>query len=298
MSNVSFGWITQITARNGSKLPSLIEDNVHFIGYLGSGFNSLWFEDHLQWDQSGVFECWTMLCYFAAKFPRFFVGSLVFSQSFRNPALLAKMMASLQMLSGGRLIAGIGAGWKEDEYKAYGFKFPADRVRLEQLEEVVQILRLLWAQSPASFLGEHYSIQNAHCVPSPAPAPPLLIGGAGEAVTLRLVAQYADWMNILFADPETFSHKANVLRRHCDDLNRDYSTITRSLYGYVYLSKDGKKPKARSGNKYIIYGDASRVRDEIAQFIEAGVQHFMLRFLDFPDPEGICLFQERVISEI
>ncbi|MEJ2012046.1 MAG: LLM class flavin-dependent oxidoreductase [Anaerolineales bacterium] len=295
MKTPTFGWITQLAAKDGARPERLLEDNLAFIEAMRLPFTTLWFEDHLQWDGTAVLESWSTLATMAARFPRLLCGTLVLCQSYRNPALLAKMSASVQVLSKGRLIVGIGAGWKQDEYRAYGYPYPPDSVRLEQLEETAIILKRMWNESPVTYEGKHYQVEAAYCEPKPDPAPPLLIGGGGEQVTLRIVAQHADWMNLLFADAATFKHKDGVLRRHCGRLGRDPDTITRSLYGYVLVTREGRKPAPRSGNKYIIYGKPERVAEQITAFLDLGVEHFMLRFLDFPSTDGLALFQEEVI---
>lgn len=298
MAKTSFGWITQIAAKDGVRAETLMEENLKYIQALHPPFDTLWFEDHLQWGDIAVLEAWSTLTSMAAQFPQMRCGSLVSCQSFRNPALLAKMAASIQTITHGRLIVGIGAGWKEDEYLAYGYPYPSTSTRLEQLEETSIILKKMWTESPASYRGKHYVIEEAYCEPPPHPVPPLLIGGGGEQVTLRIVAKHADWMNLLFADIETFKHKDEVLRRHCDEVGRDHTSIKRTLYAYVFITPDGLKPAPRSGDKYIIYGTPEQVGEQIAAFITFGVKHFMLRFLDFPSSEGSQLFQEEVIPNL
>lgn len=298
MGSATFGWITQIVAKDGVEANSLLQANLSYARALKPPFNTLWFEDHMQWGKTAVLESWTTLTTIAALFPDFFCGTLVLCQSFRNPALLAKMAASLQMITGGRLILGIGAGWKEDEYKAYGYPFPSSKIRLEQLDETVTIIKKMWQDSPATFHGTHFSIEDAYCEPRPDPVPPLMIGGGGEKVTLKLVARHADWMNLLFADLPTFKEKDRVLEQHCTQIGRDSKSITRSLYAYVFITPDGRKPAPRSGNKYIIYGTPERVGEQVSAFIDAGVEHFMLRFLDFPSAEGLTLFQQEVIPKL
>ncbi len=161
MANVDFGLMLRQKNDAGRSLQDLIEYNRKSIEALSSGFTTLWVEDHLQWNTTDTFECLTTLCYLATAYPQFKVGTLVLSQSYRSPALLAKMMATLQALTGGRVILGIGAGWKEDEYVAYDYPFPPIKTRMEQLEEAVQILRAMWSTQPATFKGKHYSIRDA-----------------------------------------------------------------------------------------------------------------------------------------
>jgi alkanesulfonate monooxygenase SsuD/methylene tetrahydromethanopterin reductase-like flavin-dependent oxidoreductase (luciferase family) len=141
--------------------------------------SALWVSDHLQNDDADVLEGWTTLTYLGARAPSYRVGHLVLSQSYRNPALLAKMAATLQTLTGGRFVLGLGAGWQEDEYRAYDFPFPSARVRIEQLGETIDLMRAMWTDSPATYAGAHYRVTDAYCEPRPEPIPPILIGGQG-----------------------------------------------------------------------------------------------------------------------
>src|SRR5260221_11622927 len=153
-STLEFGLMLQPSPTNfpGTELANY---NRRLINTLTPGFTTLWIEDHLQWGEKSVHECLTTLSYFAGEFPQYRVGSLVLGQAYRNPALLAKMAPNLQLLSGGRVILGLGAGWKEDEYHAYGYPFPNTKTRLEQLEEVAIILKKIWTTRPATFTCKH-----------------------------------------------------------------------------------------------------------------------------------------------
>lgn len=297
MSKVSFGWFVQLSSRDDAVPETLIEDNRNFIEALGDGFDTLWFSDHLQYGEHVVLECWTALTYLAAGYPQFSIGSLVMAQSFRNPGLLAKMMATFQNFSGGRLIAGIGAGWKKDEYRAYGYPYPSNVARIEQLAETAQILRRLWSEEEVDFQGKHYTLQGAICEPKPDPIPPILIGGTGEKYTLRVVAQHADWMNATFPDLETFQHKLHVLKRHCEDIERDFSAIKKTVHVYILLPEGGKVVEPRE-DRHIISGPPSQVADELARFIDAGAEHFMIRFLDFPAHNSLEPFIEQVLPRL
>ena len=148
-------------------------------------------------------ECWTATAAFATAYPQYDFGQIVLGNSYRHPPLLAKMASTLQALTGGRLILGIGAGWMESEYRAYGYPFPSAAVRLQQLGEAVQILRRMWTALPASFSGRHYQIEQAFNQPLPEPPPPIMIGAAGEQLALRLVARHADWWNLSGISPRS-----------------------------------------------------------------------------------------------
>ena len=156
----------------------------------------------------------------------------------------------------------------------------------------------MWSESPATFQGEHYQINEAECEPLPCPPPPILVGGGGEKRTLRLVAQYADWMNLPFATPDTFRHKLSVLRNHCDVVGRKYEDITKSAWLYLYVTPDGEIPAPISGERFVMYGDPEQITVQLKEYIDLGVSHFMLRFVDFPSTAGLDAFLEHVAPAI
>jgi alkanesulfonate monooxygenase SsuD/methylene tetrahydromethanopterin reductase-like flavin-dependent oxidoreductase (luciferase family) len=279
MSTVDFGLMLQPRMPTNVPGRELFDYNRRLIRALVPGFTTLWVEDHLQWDNDATFECFSTMTYFAAEFPQFSVGSLVMSQSYRHPALLAKMAANVQVMSGGRFILGIGAGWKEEEYHSYGYDFPNTRERLEELEEAVTIYKAMWSSSPATFIGKHYQIQDAYCKPKPSPMIPLLIGGGGEQRTLGIVARYADWYNFNSCPLEQYARKVAVLKEHCQRIGRDPSEIKLTYLGTVSVSDDPTKVTRGSG-KHFVAGNADEVIHELEQFRAVGVTHFMFRFLD------------------
>src|SRR5579859_5471199 len=175
-ATIDFGLMLQPMARD-VPASEIFDYNRGLIEKLGPGFSTIWLEDHLQWGEVGALECLTTLSYLAGLFSQYRVGTLVLGQSYRNPALLAKMAANLQLLTRGRVILGLGAGWKEDEYRSYGYAFPSVKTRLEELEEAALILKSMWSSRPATFEGKHYQVHEAYCEPQPNPAIPLLIGG-------------------------------------------------------------------------------------------------------------------------
>jgi alkanesulfonate monooxygenase SsuD/methylene tetrahydromethanopterin reductase-like flavin-dependent oxidoreductase (luciferase family) len=290
MARVEFGLMLRQNDP-GHSLSELLDYNRRCIETLSVGFTTLWLEDHLQWGTTDNLECLSTLIYLAAAYPRFQVGTLVLGQSYRNPALVAKMTANLQALSGGRVILGIGAGWKEDEYEAYGYPFPPTKVRMEELEEAVQIIRQLWTTPIASFEGRHYRIHNASCAPLPSPAIPLLIGGGGEQRTLAIVARYADWWNFNSCTVDEYGHKLAVLRRHCERIGRNPAEIKLTYLGTISVSEDPEKVM-RNPQKHYIAGNAAEVSREIEQFAKLGVSHFMFRI---PDLQTLEHFVEHVV---
>ena len=280
MAQVEFGFMLRQKNEQGQSWQDLIAHNQTSIAALTSGFSSLWVEDHLQWELTDTFECLSTLSYLAASYPQFKVGTLVLSQSYRNPALLAKMMATLQALSGGRVILGLGAGWKEDEYLSYNYPFPTTKIRMEQLEEAAQLVRAMWtAPQPVTFEGKHYAVHNAYCSPQPSPTIPLLIGGGGEHRTLALVARYADWWNFNSCTVEEYDQKLSILKQHCRNVGRDFSEITLTYLGTVSVAEDPTKVQRNSG-KHFIAGNAEEVTQELQRFRDIGVSHFIFRFLD------------------
>jgi len=216
------------------------------------------------------------------------------------------MGATLQLLTGGRFILGIGAGWKEDEYIAYGYEFPSAKVRIEQLEEGVQIIRKMWTEAKATFEGKYYKIRNAICSPRPKPIPPIMIGGGGEKLTLKVVAKHADWWNLPNVSVETFKHKLKVLENHCEKIGRNPDEIKKTLGNIVAIAETRgearriatESPFAQMGNlENFIIGDPEAVAEKISKYVDLGVEHFILRFLDFPETNGAELFAEKVAPE-
>jgi alkanesulfonate monooxygenase SsuD/methylene tetrahydromethanopterin reductase-like flavin-dependent oxidoreductase (luciferase family) len=278
---------------SGHTISELLEYNRRCIELLPENFTTIWLEDHLQWEGAiDNLECFSTLVYLAAAYPRFKVGTLVLGQAYRNPALVAKMAANVQILSGGRMILGLGAGWKEDEYHAYGYPFPATRVRMEQLEEAVQVIRALWTQQTATFEGHYYQIRNATCAPRPVPIIPLLIGGGGEQRTLSLVARYADWWNFNSVPAAEYARKLAVLKAHCERVGRDPSTIKLTYLSTLSVAEDPARVQ-RSSQKHFIAGNADEVAREIEQFYALGVTHFMFRI---PDLATLEYFSEHVAT--
>lgn len=278
MAAIEFGLMLRQN-NPGQRLHEVIDFNRRCIEKGAAGFSTLWLEDHLQVGTTDALECLTTLSYLAGQYPQFKIGSLVLSQSYRNPALLAKMAANLHALTGGRLILGLGAGWKEDEYEAYNYSFPPVKMRMEELEEAIQIVRALWTTQSATFAGQHYQVHNATSAPLPDPPIPLLIGGGGERRTLAIVARYADWWNFNSCTVEEYAQKLSVLQKHCDEVGRNPAEISLSYLSTLSVSDDPTQV-TRHPSKHFIAGSASEVIQELERFREIGVTHFMFRILD------------------
>jgi len=289
MATVDFGLMLRHNDP-GHSVHELLNYNQACIETLSAAFTTLWLEDHMQAGATDALESLTTLSYLAATYPQFHIGTLVLSQSYRNPALVAKMLANLQILTGGRVILGIGAGWKEDEYRSYGYPFPPLKTRMEQLEEAIQVIRALWSTQPATFEGKHYALRDAYCAPLPSPAIPILIGGGGERRTLALVARYADWWNFNSVPVEEYARKVDILKQHCARVGRAFSEIKLTYLGTLSVSEDPTRV-LRNPTKYYIAGNAAEVTREIERFHAIGVTHFMFRI---PDLETLQHFVAHV----
>ena len=202
-----------------------------------SGANWLTVQDHfLQMEQfrsahDPMLESWATLGFLAAITERVQIGTVVTGVTYRHPAVLAKTATTIDVLSGGRSFLGVGAGWYEREHLAYGIPYPSMSERFEMLEETVQIALQMWSDDDGPFEGAHYALAETINVPESIrrPHPPLVIGGGGERKTLRLVARYADACNLNVVEPGQVEHKLDVLRRHCDDVGRDYDSIEKTM---------------------------------------------------------------------
>jgi F420-dependent oxidoreductase-like protein len=198
------------------------------------GYESFWCSDHLFLNEKSVdqncMDAWTLLAALAADTTRIRLGTLVTCNSYRHPSLLAKIAATIDMISDGRLWFGYGAGWKVDEYRAYGYSFPKIQDRMDAMEEALEIIKLLWTQPSPSYEGKHYSIKNAFAAPKPIqkPHPLILIGGDGEKRTLKAVAKYADYCNLFLR--EKLEKKLDVLKSHCKSVGRPYDDVGKSLF--------------------------------------------------------------------
>lgn len=259
----------------------------HFDGF----FRSLWMTDHFFWDDDPTYEAWTVLSFAAARWPQFEIGPIVLGQSYRNPALLAKMASTLQVLTGGRLIMAIGAGWKEDEYRAYDYPFPSAGVRVEQLEDTLEIFKRLWTQpGKVNYQGKHYHLVDAYCEPKPNPMIPILVGGGGNKTTL-LAAKYAEMWNLPDAGYTAYFDRVKVLHGHCEAIGRDPKSIRLTWFGRLAVGKTEAEAQALGGGKWTkdnaFVGTPMQVVEQMGAFIKGGVDYFMLEVLGLPNPDVI-----------
>jgi F420-dependent oxidoreductase-like protein len=253
-----------------------------------TGWDGVWIFDHFMPDTSDVsperldeelatptLECWTVLAGLATVVPRVRLGALVSSVTYRHPAVLANMAATLDHLSGGRAVLGVGAGWQVNEHQAYGIRLPPPGRRLDDLEEATEILHHLLRDARTTVEGRRWQVRDAACEPKPLQDPmPLLIGGGGERRTLRIVARCADEWNV-WGLPERLRAKGEVLDRHCEELGRDPSTIRRSAQVLVELTDAAgtEPPPARPPT---VRGTPAQVLDVVAGYAAAGVDEFIL----------------------
>lgn len=283
----------------------LVENTMPYLDQVVAPFESIWFPDHVQYGSKNVAEGWSLLAFALARYPDKLQGHQVLCNSFRNPAHLAKMAATCQILSGGRVVLGIGAGWNEEEYHSYGWPFPKTSARAGELAEAIQIMKLMWTQSPANFQGKHYQIADAYCHPHPSPLPPVMVGGLGEKYLLRVVAQYADWWNYIYQDKATYAHKQNVLQQHCKDVGRDYAEITQVIAAHILVGEteaDVKRlqeqPHVRPTGTNGFAGTPEQVTEKLLEGIAQGAHRVNVAFADTPQVESTQLFVEQVLPHL
>ena len=238
------------------------------------GFDSLWVMDHLyQIEVVGprehpMLEAYTLLGALAARTSEIALGTMVTGVTYRNPALLAKIVTTLDIISSGRAILGIGAAWNDDEHAGYGYDFPTAKERLDRLEEALQIIPAMFTEEAPSFEGRHYRIRDVLNNPKPVRGRiPVLIGGGGEKRTLRLVAQYGDACN-LFGGPDDVRHKLDVLERHCADVGRDPAEITKTVL--------------------LTVGDPGKAADKIPAYTAVGVDGVVINLPDVSDLDKLA----------
>jgi F420-dependent oxidoreductase-like protein len=245
-----------------------------------------------------VMDCYVTLAALATSTSRIRLGELVTGVPYRNPALLAKMCTTLDVISHGRTIVGLGAAWHEPEFKAYGWTFPPLRERMEMLGEAVQVVDRMLKQRSANFSGKYYSIQGAFNDPMPVqkPRPPIMIGGSGEKVTLRLVAQYADFSNV-GGDPSIVAHKFDVLSKHCAAVGRPFASITRCNHIGIMVARDEADLAAKKQQfpKYEgIAGTPEQIASQLEAYAKVGSQYVTFNLVGGETPEVIALLGEVV----
>ena len=268
------------------------------------GADAVFIWDHffpLFGDPNGThFECWTLLAALAEVTERVQIGALVACNSYRNPNLHADMARTIDHISGGRAVLGIGAAWFEAEHDAYGFRFPPLKERFERLEDALRIARAMFTEERATVEGTHHSVHGALNNPRPLRGDiPILIGGSGERKTLRFVAQYADACN-LFGDVERVQHLLGVLDRHCEDVGRVPSEITRTRMTGVLIGathEDAERKKAAAADAGVpqerldgmLLGDPDSIAEQAQAYADIGIEGLTITLPDTDDLETIAL---------
>ncbi len=248
-----------------------------------SGWDGIWYADHFMPNAEDTStpwpECWTTLSALAVAVPRIRIGSLVAGNTYRHPAVLAKMAATIDHLCQGRLVLGLGAGWQENEHKQYGIPFYTVAERLARLDEACAVIKSLFTEKKSNFDGRFYQLENASLEPKPLQDPlPLLIGGGGEKVTLKIAARWADEWNV-WGTPDTLRHKIGVLEGHCADLGRDPGTIHKSAQALLFMSEDREwleKRRQTPMQMATMIGTPAELRETVAAYADAGVDELII----------------------
>ncbi|HKD66813.1 MAG TPA: TIGR03560 family F420-dependent LLM class oxidoreductase [Candidatus Binataceae bacterium] len=257
---------------------------------------------------SPCFETISALALMAVDTSSVLVGCLVFCVSYRHPAVLAKALATIDHISNGRLEAGLGAGWHEQEYREYGIAFPRIGVRQDQLEEAAQIVRSMLTRDSTTFIGKHFQVTNARCNPKPVRKVPLWIGGGGEKRTLRTAARYADGWNIAYVTPEVFRHKNQVLDQWCEKEGRDPATLARTVNLGFYLKTDAGAAEAERQRRLaqwgpmaqmfeggMLFGTPRTAVERVGQYFEAGASRVTIALRAPFDWDALRVYTEEVL---
>jgi F420-dependent oxidoreductase-like protein len=283
------------------------------------GYHHLWVYDHFETvprrEPTHVFEAFTTLAALAQHTTTIKLGQMVTCAAYRNAGLLAKEAACVDVFSGGRLILGIGAGWYEREYQAYGYSFPRPVVRLQILDETLDVVKKLWTEETVTYTGKHLNFDGAFCDPKPLQTlPEIWVGGGGERVTLRIAARQADKTNWQVG-LDRFVHKSHLLRGYCDEIGRDYDGIVRT-HGpdcrifdtegdlRAWLDSPGGGPLRKgtmSDDEYArdhLVGTVDQVAEKVQAYVDAGCREFVLWFRDAPSSESLERFARDVVPQI
>ena len=280
------------------------------------GYDHLWVYDHVETvprrERTHCFEAFTMLAALSQVTEKAELGQLVTCVGYRNVGLLAKEAACVDVMSNGRLILGIGAGWFEREYEAYGYEYPSNRDRLALLNEALEVIPQLWSEEVVSYEGQHIQLDGAYCEPQPlrSPRPPILVGGGGEKVTLRIAARHADMTNWQVG-LDSYIHKSSLLDGYCEDIGRDPESIIRThgpdclivnsqaeLDKWLETKDGGHLWGATDHEEYLrdnFVGTVEQVAEKAQAFIDAGCSEFILWFRDAPSYDSMTAWMQGVV---
>ena len=279
-----------------------------------TGFDSIWLFDHFHTvptpTQEVTFECWTSTAALARDTKRVRIGQMVTCNGYRNPALMAKMASTVDALSHGRLDFGIGAGWYEHEYRAFGYDYPDAPTRLRYLREAIQVILAMWTQNEAVYEGKYYHINGAINQPKGVQKPhiPMLIGGGGEKVTLKLVAQYGDACNIGHLDNEGVIHKFAILKQHCEAVGRDYTSIKRTVMFNCAIAQTDEEAMAKTApfvrnipsgriREQALVGSPATIRQRLAEIEQTGAQEVIIYMSDAKDLTSVRMFAQECLQQ-
>lgn len=282
-----FGWLSPVAGHAGSNFqPIVMYQEEHIFPVALQHFDSVWIADHFYGfdaeKKEGFLEGWVTLTWLAAKFPDVMLCHHVLGHGYRNPALIAKMAQTLQVLSAGRFMMGIGGGWRESEYRSYGYEFPSTATRLRQLEEVVQICRLMWTEAHPTFSGEYFSIDDAAATPRPDVVPPICIGSSGERIGLPIVGRRADIWNTMFDSEENWKRRRSIVDAAATDFGRDPGQIASCV------TVAGDLPQSDT--------DSQQWLERLSHIVGLGIGYIVLDFGHPLDPEPALRFADQVMT--
>ncbi|MCC6436967.1 MAG: TIGR03560 family F420-dependent LLM class oxidoreductase [Acidimicrobiales bacterium] len=270
------------------------------------GFDGIWYADHFMPNavdpaDGPIHEAPTMLGALAAATSRVRLGPLVYGNTYRNPAVMLKSAVTIDHISNGRFVLGLGAGWQENEHRAYGLDFNSFRWRFDRLEEACQVITSLLAEGRSTFSGSHYSLVDAPLDPKPVQSPlPILIGGGGEKRTLPIVARYANEWNV-WGTPELLAQKGAVLDRCCETQGRDPSTVAHSAVALLFMPSDAtvlEKVRSMSIERPTVIGTSSEVTDIMGAYRDAGVGEFIIPGFNFRGQADLEDTLQRFMAEV
>lgn len=274
------------------------------------GYDGLAVPDHLITGNGATMECTTVLAALASETEDVYLYPKTINNPLRHGPFLAKIMATIDNISDGRLKLGMGAGWKKDEAVAYGYDWPDAPARLRELEETIEILQLLWTEDQVTYDGDFYTVKDAVCRPSPVqePHPPIMVGGGGEQFTLRIAAKYADCWNY-WGSIDVMQQKLDVLRQHCETYETDYDAVEKSWFARCVIRETEEevqdllaevprfKDENLDGDENHLVGTPEQIIKEIKQYVDLGIEEIVVEFVDFPHTDGAELFASDVLPE-
>lgn len=286
---MKFGWLSPVIGNRWSDYqPIVMYQERNILPTVVEHFDSVWIADHFYGFDARTdpfMEAWTTLTWLAAKFDNVMFCHHVLGVGYRPPALTAKMAATLQVLSNNRFILGIGAGWREDEYEAYGYDFPKPSVRFAQLDEALEICKLMWTDDEPSFAGEHFSITGAAAPPRPTEPPSICIGASGEKVGLPLAGRHADiWNGMARGDMDAWRHKREIVMASAAAAGRDAAAIAAST------TLERPLPETDA--------EADELLQELGAWADAGVDYFVMDFGHPETSDNIARFVEQVMTPL